>query len=508
MRINALILVWAVTAANRSHAMMSEAASREAAYQDTTARAVREDLRILETIRVARPLGPSRDAQGIRLGADTVVVIETMAFPPFAYRSDQVVQGQAVSGGMRVNAHVYARDTSRRELKFRQLSYANCPLELRILRRGARTARPAWSSRAARDSLACPRREPVSEELMVWWPVPEILGDSLRADWYSIALSLRLQDGRVLRVQKDSVYLTADPTPATHDLTAFEFHPSIAVTGVGPRRLEAKVVAKNISRSLAELDFGSCSVHVKLYSPAKGPSSVPAWNSDLREPRRRPGVKHNGYGCTAELRMRTLAPGESLDFGFGAPLAEVLADTLAFGVYRAMIFLDLVNQTVPRERWRGGRTFDMGDLTISPAPDSLPRSRTIDGLRFTAGARAVRGKLPDEDTVRTTVLVTNITTKKRTFRVPRDCSISVAAYTSTANRDSLPAGNPVWSAPGSRCYLYPETIELAPGARTAIQAQKPVREINAAQRPARHFLAIWINGDPYVSLNAGAVEIR
>jgi hypothetical protein len=508
VRINAIILLWALSATNRSHAMANDSPSGKATRQDTTATAVREDLRILDTIRVAPPLRPSKDAQGIRLGADTVVVVEMMSFPPFAYRSDQVVEGQPASRGMRVNASVLGRDTSRRQLNFRRLSYANCPLELQLFRRAARMTRPAWSSRAAPDSLACPRRDPISDVLMVWWPVPEILGDSLHADWYSLAVSVRLQDGRVLRAQKDSVYLTADLTPATHALAAFDFRPSIAVTGVGPRKLEAKVAAKNISRGLAELDFGSCSAHVKLYSPAMGSSSEPVWNSDLREPRRRPGVQHSGYGCTAELRTRTLAPGESQDFGFGAPLAEVLADTLPFGVYRATIFLELVNQRVSQERWPGGRTFDMGNLTISPSPDSLPRSRTIDGLRFTAGARVVRGKQPDDDTVRTTVLVTNDTRRQRTFRVPRDCPISVAGYRSTADRDSLPAGNPVWSGQRSICYLYPQAIELAPGERIAIQAEKPVREINAADRAGRHFLAIWINGEPWVSLSAGAVELR
>ena len=470
------------------------------------------DLKILDTIRPSgRVPKDIPDPSALHLGSDTIIVIGVTPLPPYSFPPDRVAPGQPPSGGMRLSVTVYAKDTTSRELHMLRLAYADCPAELRVFRTPERRGRPAWSSRSARDTLACPAlNNHNGNGFETVWPASGILGDSLPPARYFFNVAVRLADGRVRISRSDSAYLTADPRPPTRDLSVVRFSASTAVTGLGPRMLRTRIVATNISRRLVELDYGSCALSVSMFSVSK-PSVAPVWRSDQRGPRRRPSDRppgYPGYVCTAELRMRILPPADSNVFTLNVPLAEILADSLPFGRYGVVANLRLVDRELPASKWGLDRSFSLGEVTLLSMADSFPRSRTLEGLRYTATARLVRGDTRQSDTVRTMVLVTNTTRRPITAQVPTECPVIAYAYRTTAERDSLPlTRRPAWAAI-SNCYRIMRRVELLPGKRLLLHVDKPVANIGDQSPSGLYYLLAWVGGIPDVMLNAGTVDLE
>jgi hypothetical protein len=467
------------------------------------------DLRILDTIRPSDHLPPEAyDSSVIRLGGDTLVRNEVTAFPAYSGQPSSGLSGYPPAAGMRVDVRVYARDTSQSTFHLLPLQFAQCPIEFRLYRRGSRTGGPAWSSSAAPDSIRCPR--PVIRQggdLNLSWPVKRVVADSLPPGRYFFSTIVRLADGRALRFSNGADYLTADPTPPKHDRLALRFHARSEVSGRAPRSLKTQMVVVNSSRRLVNLYHGSCALNVRLFNVA-GTSSNPVWRSEERQPRQRANRMEGGYACTAELRIRILAPGDSQVFVSAIPLAEVLADSLPFGRYRVVADVSLVDNG---EKGSTGPTYHTvipaGDIVIAPEPDPMPQTRTIGGLRYTASARIIRGNVQRSDTVRTLVLVTNASSQPVSLQVPRNCPLSVGWYRSAADRDSLPSGEPVWGETRT-CPWYLYRFELRPGESVTFHSDKPVQEIPPSAGPGRYYLLAWISGIPGVTLSAGSVEVH
>jgi hypothetical protein len=479
---------------------------------DTTAYADQGDLRILDTIRssTVQPTGLP-DPSIIRLGADTFVMVNITTFPPSSMRGAQATPGQPGSRGMRLVVSAFARDTVQRELHFRRFNYSECPVELKLFRSSSRRGRPVWNSRLAGDTLSCPRfQSHDSTQFSMEWPVRGILGDSLPAARYHLTIALHLADGRVVESASDSSFFTADPSPPTHDLSAIRFRGSSTVGGLGPRMLQTKIVATNISRGLAELDYGSCVLTVSLFG-VSNPAAAPVWRSNQRGQRRRPSVQHVGYACTMELRTQVLAPADSNVFESSIPLAEVLADSLAFGRYRVEAKLGLLNQELRSTGWNMDTTFDLGEVSIAPMPDSMPRTRTINGVRYTAASRVIRGKSGGADTVRTMVLMTNPTTRRIAEQFSPDCPVVALAFRTTADRDSLPFVEPVWAA-NTGCPSSARRFELEPGQRVLLYTDKPISATGATIPSGRYYIlaSFWVassRGQSYAPLNAGTIDV-
>jgi hypothetical protein len=337
------------------------------------------------------------------------------------------------------------------------------------------------------------------------WPVRGILGDSLPAARYYPTIALHLADGRVVETASDSGYLTADSSPPTHDLSAVKFRASTTVGGLGPRSLRTKVVVTNISRRFVELDYGSCALSVNLFA-IENPSATPIWRSTRREPRRRPFVNHAGYACTSELRIRILPPADSDVFEVSIPLAEVLADSLAFGRYRVEANLGLLNKEIRSTGWSMDTTFHLGEVTIAPSPDSMPRTRMDGGLRYTAASRLINGKSGAPDTVRTMVLITNPGTHPVSGQFIRACPVIVYAFRNTADRDSLPLGRPAWAVE-SGCPYRLRRFEVKPGQRLLVHGDKAIAPTGGEIPPGRYYVLAWFAGKFNALLNAGAIDV-
>jgi hypothetical protein len=188
-------------------------------------------------------------------------------------------------------------------------------------------------------------------------------------------------------------------------------------------------------------------------------------------------------------------------FELTVPLAEVLADTLPFGRYRVSARLTLANRN-PRLPDRV-RVLDLGEVAIRSVPDSLPRSRILNGLRYTASARVIRGS-GSADTVRTMVLVINSGRSRVREEFSPGCPVVAYAYRSTAERDSLPLGRPAWQAT-SGCPFTVRRFELAPGQRRIFYIDRPVSHDEIG--PGRYFVIAWVGGKQNALLNAGSVDI-
>jgi len=262
----------------------------------------------------------------------------------------------------------------------------------------------------------------------------------------------------------------------------------------------------NISHGLVELDYGSCALSVNLFAIEK-PSATPVWRSTRREPRRRPLVNHSGYACTSELRIRILPPADSDVFEVNIPLAEILADSLPFGRYRAETNLELLNQQLRPPEWSTNTKLDLGEVTIAPSPDSMPRTRTDGGLRYTAASRLINGKSGAPGTVRTMVLITNPGTHPVSGQFIPDCPVVVYAFRNTVDRDSLPLGRPAWAVE-SGCPYRLRRFEVKPGQRLLVHVDKAIAPNGGEIPPGRYYLLAWFGGKFNALLNAGAIDVN
>lgn len=467
---------------------------------DTVSSVVQADLDILDTIHLPsrlaeRPAEPST----FWLGGDTIVETRVSLYPIPGQRT--AATRAEPKGGMAIQIEALARDTTVGFLHQYPAAFAHCPLELQLFKTPARTGRPAWTSMPSNDTLACANLKSSADfARSTEWPVQEILGDSLPAGRYFFTVTLRLADGRKFIATDDAGYLTGISAPPIDDLSAVRFHGSSVVGGLGPRMLRTRVAAINTSNRLVQMYYGSCALMVALFSVAH-PSAIPAWRSADRGPRERPNVRHFLYACTADLRGRVIAPSDSDVFELVVPLAEILADTLPFGRYRVTASLALGNQN-PRVAG-ATRRLDLGEISILAAPDSLPRSRIVNGLRYTAAAQIFGGR-NSADSVRTMVLVTNPSRGRISEEFSTICPVVAYAYKSTAERDSLPLGRPAWSAT-TGCPFVSRRFALGPGQRQLFYIDRPMRDQGIEQ--GRYFIVAWFGGKVNALLNAGSVNI-
>jgi hypothetical protein len=195
-------------------------------------------------------------------------------------------------------------------------------------------------------------------------------------------------------------------------------------------------------------------------------------------------------------------------FELNIPLAEVLADSLAFGPYRVEANLRLLKQALPSPEM--DTTFRLGEVTIAPLPDSLTRTRTVNAVRYTAASRFIRGS-GGADTVRTMVLMTNSTTRPVVGQFYPDCPVVALAYRTTADRDSLPLARPAWMA-NSGCPSSPRNFEMAPGQRVLLYIDKPISPSGGTIPSRRYYIvaSLWVAwpwGAFHQFLNAGTVDV-
>jgi hypothetical protein len=447
-----------------------------------------------DTVGAGRGVPPNRyeyAPQGKWIGGDTTVWASLAAFP----------------GSDSIELRVMGRDTSTDRLREIPIQLAACPVELRLYTEGRRAGSPAWRSDAAPRELSCAavKPSPFGKEVVVEWPVAAILGDSLPPRRYYFGYTVRLADGRALTYASGDAYLDAARRPATRDRSTLQFASTSEVAGRYPRQLRAWTTITNRGPRLVRLEHGACALNIRLWRNAarQGP---PVWRSEYRQPPQRRGEQPTMHACTMQLILRQLPPGDSLPFRLEVPLTEVLADSLPEGRYWVGVELQLLNDSLRPPDWQTRYDFSAGDVTLRREPDPPPTMRMQGPLRMEAATRLVRGPTREADSVHIFVLVTNTAADSSEVVVVRGNPLSVYAFRSAAERDSLPIPTPAYTIHGATQFAL-HRFRLRPGQKWLFENAISARDLRASVGPGRYHFLAWLMSESSTLLAAGSVEL-
>jgi hypothetical protein len=397
---------------------------------------------------------------------------------------------------MRISARFFVRDTSSSTYHPRSIPLATCPFVLTLARGGQSVI--VWRSDRASGALRCPslQQSDNGTDVSATWDVPAVLGDSLPTGRYDLTLAVNTASGRVFRFAKGGNYLDRNTEAPVFDYSLLNFSASSEVTGEAPRYLSTRVVVRNPTTKNLEVDYGACSVNLRLF-PNASRSGSPAWKSEFRKP---PG-SNIGYSCILPLYISVVAPGDSLVFPMSVPMYEVLGDSLASGHYYVSAELSLEGKGTSGVT----RTLAAGEVDIVREVVRLPSSRTVNGLSATATTRVIAGN--GDDTLRTLILVKNTTDHRIVTTIASACPVIIYGYRSAALRDSVPIVQAAASpTPGCSFDNYP--IALDPGQSWVFGADTPMSSIRGRWGTGHYWFTAWLTTAPQVIVAAGDAEVR
>lgn len=400
---------------------------------------------------------------------------------------------------MRIDIRILSRDTTVGWLHYRPVAFAQCPVGLQLFHLSQRAAPAVWRSDAAQGGLSCAIASRDSSTAEAYWDVPSVLGDSLPPGMYFMATSVALADGRTFNMRSDSAYLSSDSRPPIEDRGGLRLSARSSVTGRGSRELRGRVVVVNPGSRSIGISYGGCTPGLNLYRDSLRKGS-PVWRSDQRHPYVDPPGRLSGYACTLVLHGHVIPPRDSMVFSVSYPLREVIADSLPAGRYHVVALLGLGTGSSAK-----GYSLDAGAVYLAPAADTLPTARSKNGLTYVARVRVVRGVGRESDTVRTLVLVKNVSDARRELDIAADCPVLVDGYHAPLRLD-LRELRTAFS--GSRkCTGVPlYRFALEPGESWVFGQDVPTAEILKRAGPGRYWITAWIPG-AQVQLGAGSVDI-
>ncbi len=438
-----------------------------------------------DSINRANPLPPRTD------DSSTVVLGDTLAV------------GQVGNGGTQISVRFFARDTASGVFHPRTLPLAECPFVVALTRLAETAA--VWRSDRAAPALRCPslQRSLDGAEVDATYDVKSLLGDSIAAGKYRAPLDVHAADGRVFHYSSITMYLTPTIEPSLLDYSLLEFKGSSAITGVAPRYLNTSVVVRNPTAKPFAVDYGACAVNVRLFKNADRTGN-PVWRS---EDRRAPGSPYT-YGCITPLYVSTVPPGDSLVFPMNVPMYEVIGDSLPAGHYYVSAELGLVGQTRADGTPAPGltRSVAAGEVDIANERDRLPASRVADSVSFTATTRVIPGN--GDDTLRTLVMVTNVSTRRVTMSIAASCQVIAYVYRTADLRDSVPIAQPMTTFPSSRCVADNYPFALDAGRSWVFGTQTPMSVIRARFGVGHYWFTAWLLTTGQILLAAGDAEVK
>jgi hypothetical protein len=416
---------------------------------------------------------------------------------------DTLAVGQLGGGGKTIAVRFFARDTASGVLQPRILPLAECPFVVALTRLGETTV--VWRSDRAAPALRCPTLQRFLDgaETDAAYDVSSVLGDSMAAGKYRAALDVHAADGRVLHYTPGTMYLTQTIEPSLVDYSLLEFKGSSAVAGVAPRYLNTSVVVRNPTAKPFAVDYGACAVNVRLFKNADRTGN-PVWRSELR---RYPGSPST-YGCILPLYISTLPPGDSLVFPMNVPMYEVIGDSLPAGHYFVSAEITLIGQ----RKSDGSSAPDLlksvaaGDIDIAMERDRLPPSRVTDSVTYTATTRVIPGN--GDDTLRTLVMVTNVSARRLTMSIPASCQVIAYAYRTADLRDSVPMVQSTATFPSSRCVADNYPFALEAGQSWVFGTQTPMSAIRGRFGAGHYWFTAWLLTTGQILLAAGDAEVK
>jgi len=429
--------------------------------------------------------------------------------PPRTGDSATVVLGDTLAVGLiggagkQISVRFFARDTASGVLHPRILPLTACPFVVALTRLGE--AAVLWGSDRAAPALRCPtvQRFLDGAETDAAYDVSSVLGDSIPAGKYRASLDVHAADGRVFHYSSGVMYLTPLVEPSLVDYSLLEFKGSSAIADVAPRYLNTSVVVRNPTAKPFGVDYGACAVNVRLFKNADRAGS-PNWRSEYR---RSPGSPYP-YGCILPLYISTVAPGDSLVFPLNVPMYEVIGDSLPAGHYFVSAEITLIGQQKADGSNGPGllKSVAAGEVDIVTERDRLPPSRITDSVTFTATTRVIPGN--GDDTLRTLVMVTNVSARRLTMSIPASCQVIAYAYRTADLRDSVPMVQSTATFPSSRCVADNYPFALEAGQSWVFGTQTPMSAIRGRFGAGHYWFTAWLLTTGQILLAAGDAEVK
>lgn len=406
-----------------------------------------------------------------------------------------------------IEIRVHASDMSSQISRRVELPLAECPFELRVYETPHRTGRAVWSSDRAPHAIRCPRTLEDAVDASARFNFDDILGDSLPARRYYFRYAVRLANGERLEfADGESPLWRALPT-TTRDWSTLRFTSGSEIAGAAPRMLTAWTTIRNTGTRTVKFAHGACSLDIRLWrTPAR--SGKPAWISEARAPIQPKGRKSPmGYGCPLPLYVRNLPPNDTLTFRLQVPLPEVLEDTLPEGEYWVGVELGLLNDSLRPPQWETKYKFPAGAVTLRRSPDRPPSVRQDGPFRFEAATRLVRRKTPGTDSVRTFVLVTNVSAESAELEIWPGKPLTVYVFRSEEERDAYPTPTAAYTTPPGIHTATPQRNALGAGQKWLFEQAVAVKDLVDRVGRGRVYLLAWVTGRPGTMLAAGDIDV-
>jgi len=240
--------------------------------------------------------------------------------------------------------------------------------------------------------------------------------------------------------------------------------------------LRITATLKNVGALPAYFEYGACALRILAYATPDR-SGPPKWDSNLRRPWHGATL---GPVCLSYLIATTIPPGNVLaprEFSFGAPLIEMLADSLPDGRYYFTADIEFSNRPLLRG-------IPAGSLDLALPRQPLATSRVSDLLTLTALPVEVSGSPPF---VLARATATLGYARSAMMEFSRDCPVTLYAYRDRARRDAAPrAGAADWTQLLA-CAPDQVKVVMKRGDTRTMETTVAVRDILGASLPSGHY---------------------
>lgn len=192
------------------------------------------------------------------------------------------------------------------------------------------------------------------------------------------------------------------------------------VYDVAPSRLRVTVTGRNVGTKEQSITYGACNVRIQLYSAT---TATLSWDS---------AYKWDTYGtprgCILPLYVKTIQPGDTVNFAYEIEVPDLMADSVADGNYDVGVAADFGFE--PRDSsFKGMGFIRAGRVSLVRKQEPLPTQRVVDSVAYTASTSKSGSQ------VTATLTARNIAHSARRIVITDTVPFSIYGYSTVAERD-------------------------------------------------------------------------
>jgi len=277
------------------------------------------------------------------------------------------------------------------------------------------------------------------------------------------------------------------------------------MTSEFPRTLRVWTVVRNAGTDGVMIDTPICALRVQLWR-TRARAGEPAWKSDRRPFFDGSRVRRDSFPCQSSVHHAVVMPNDTLGFELTVPESDILQDSsVAEGRYWVTVDFAVMADTLRPLESTTLSTFDVGEVTLSRAPDLPPSVRQNGPIRIEAATRLIRGRTRDEDSVHVFLLMTN------TAEHPTDVLLVhplVADLYRSEQRGRYGLLAPAYTIPRGVTRGSPHLVSLGAQQRWLFEQSAAVKDIIEKVGPGRTYMFAYLIGGVWPSvLAAGEIDL-